>query len=229
MLRTSKSELITRVDWRKNFTAYSWNKKHHLFGYPPDKYAEFFWIASLEARFQWLRENNVNGKTSATHLIKEMIQWGGSQNGTLQKFEEGVEQVNLMELIRSTIEKLGDPRQAISMALEFPGMGLTYASKLLRFLDPENYGALDSRIRKALKTRNILDGVIIRDSSKKSMIDGYLVFLEFLSDVGEHLDKVPIDRPSCNLKRGKNSTGWRAADIEMALFEWAGEVVQQKP
>src|SRR5436309_14787323 len=129
------------------FRAYRWDAKHRLYGYPPDEYQEFHWIASLEARFLWLRAKHSLESTASIYLLKEMIQWGGSQNGVLQKFEDGLGEVNLYELLARTIGNLGSHRDASTSALQIPGMGLTYASKLLRFLDPERYGALDSRVR----------------------------------------------------------------------------------
>jgi hypothetical protein len=82
-----------------------------------------------------------------------MLQWGGSQNGVLQKFEDGVAEVCFADSLRSVLSKLSVPRDAIKSALTIPGLGLTYASKLLRLLNPEGYGALDSRIRRGLEVK----------------------------------------------------------------------------
>ena len=71
------------------FQTYIWEDKHKLFGYPADSYPDFEWIYSLENRFEWLRNNYIIANTAAIYLIQEMIQWGGSQNGVLQKFDDG--------------------------------------------------------------------------------------------------------------------------------------------
>tara|TARA_Y100000782_G_C10168314_1_gene258610 strand:+ start:124 stop:300 length:177 start_codon:yes stop_codon:yes gene_type:complete len=53
------------------------------------------------------------------------------------------------------------------------------------------------------------------------MINGYVAFLSYLSDLQQQLDTAMIMRPQCNLPAGLNASQWRAADIEMALFGWA--------
>lgn len=203
------------------FRSYRWSDKHSLYGYPPDSYGDFDWIASLERRFQWLRKNHASSVTSSLCLIREMIQWGGSQNGVLQKFDERLGETNLRELLTDVITNIGDQKQAIEAALRLPGMGLTYASKLLRFLDPDNYGALDSRVRAALQGKVAPSAIgKIHDGNQNSMSKGYLEFLKYVSAIGQQLDSEGIARPPCNLPTGARR-GWRTADIEMALFKWA--------
>jgi hypothetical protein len=204
-------------DYLNNFPMYymeySWEGKHKLFGYPADSFPDFSWIKSLEKRFNWLRENCEVSNTASIYLIREMIEWGGSQNGVLQKFSDGCGEVNLYLLIREVIRNLDEPENAIRCALAFPGLGLTYASKLLRFMRPEVYGALDSRIRRALLNQNLLP--IIYDGNLNSMITGYLDFLTLLNHLNNQLQKQAIRKPDCNL----SGTGiWRPSEIEMALF-----------
>lgn len=203
------------------FRSYSWNKKHALYGYPADTYRKFEWISSLERRFDWLRLHCKSENTASIYLIKEMIQWGGSQNGTLQKLEDGVEKYNLQHLIINTVSNLGTPDKAISSALQIPGMGLTYASKMLRFLDPECCGALDSRIRTAFSKK--VPGPLpkIHDTSHSSIVNGYVAFTSYVNDLKRRLDEEEIMRPECDLPVGTGQAGWRSADIEMALFGWA--------
>lgn len=132
------------------YEQYRWNGKHKLFGYPADSFPEFNWIASLEARFSWLRNNSSLEQTASKYLVQEMIEWGGSQNGVLQKFNDASGEVNLYNCVQEIIKNINSPRDAILSALQLPGLGLTYASKFLRFMEPGKYGALDSRIRDAL-------------------------------------------------------------------------------
>ncbi|XLZ69424.1 hypothetical protein ABT364_23270 [Massilia sp. SR12] len=210
------------ANFANHFRAYNWDAKHQLYGYPGDAYPQFSWIASLEQRFAWLRANCESQGTASIYLIREMIQWGGSQNGTLQKFEEGVGEVNLQQIMLEIISNLHNPDRAITTALSLPGMGLTYASKLLRFLDPERYGALDSRIRNALQEKAPGTLPRIYDSSQASMVGGYMAFLDHLQTIIDQLEKGTILRPPCGLPAGQRSSQWRAADVEMALFGWAG-------
>lgn len=206
------------------FRSYNWQAKHCLYGYPADSYPKFEWVTSLEERFNWLRMHCEREKTASIYMIKEMIQWGGSQNGILQKFEDGIEQHNMLHLILETVANLQSPDKAIASALKFPGMGLTYASKMLRFFDPNRYGALDSRIRKALLDRAPEVLPKIYDSSNQSMVAGYLAFTKYVDQIKAQLDEAGIVRPSCELQANDSVTQWRAADIEMALFGWSSRV-----
>jgi hypothetical protein len=69
-----------------------------------------------------------------------MIQWGGSQNGVLEKFDNALGSYCLHAKLKATLQSIQIPHRAIEAALDIAGLGLTYASKLLRFLDPERYG-----------------------------------------------------------------------------------------
>jgi len=198
------------------FEQYTWNNKHKLYGYPKDSYPDFCWIKSLENRFDWLRNNCTHEGTSSKYLIREMINWGGSQNGVLQKFDDRSGEINLYDQLKNIIDGLNDPERAISQALELPGLGLTYTSKLLRFLNPDMYAALDSRIRSRLVEEKMM--VKINDGNNNSMVKGYLNFLEVLDEIKNSLNEAEIQRPVYNFSE---SRVWRPADIEMGLFSWA--------
>jgi hypothetical protein len=201
------------------YSAYMWHAKHGLYGYPPDSFPDFHWILSLEHRFAWVRTNL--GRPSAPYLFKEMLQWGGSQNGVMQKFDDGVDEVCFADSLRSVIATLKVPASAIETSLGIPGLGLTYASKLLRFLDPQHYGALDSRIRKGLTAREWIDAggneIRISDGSVPSMVKGYCLYLDELTALKRQLHGASILCPDSAI----NKVGqWRLADIEMALFQY---------
>ena len=73
---------------------------------------------------------------------------------------------------------------------------------------PQNYPALDQKLRKAI-SKALLP--TIYDGNVSSMIRGYLKFLEIRRDI-EHQVRAP----------GPRSGGvWFPADIEMALFQFA--------
>ena len=147
-----------------------------------------------------------------------MIEWGGSRNGVLQKFNDASGEVNLFEVMGHVIGRLSDPKESISYALRLPGFGLTYASKLLRFMKPEMYGALDSRIRKALTREGKLPQ--IHDSLPSSMVCGYVRFVALLQELRKDLESTGIRKPHCHLS---DDGSWRASEIEMVLFCWAEE------
>lgn len=145
-----------------------------------------------------------------------MIQWGGSQNGVLEKFDNELGSYCLNAKLNAVLRSLELPKAAIDAALDIPGLGLTYASKLLRFLDPDKYGALDGRIRKALGKLSPSPLPIIHDSYNKSRIEGYCAFSDYLVLLKGQLQTNRILLPS-----EQGQVPWRAADIEMALFQWA--------
>jgi len=195
---------------------YVWSGKHKLFGYPPDAFPEFLWISSLEKRFAWVVRNYSKNNSASKYLLQEMIEWGGSQNGILQKFNDRCGEVNLFRVLQEVVNNLSDSKKAISSALRLPGLGLTYASKLLRFMQPEMYGALDSKIRKALNSKERL--ARIYDGNHESMVSGYVEFVGLLQEIKKNLKTKGIKKPACGLSEDGT---WRASEIEMALFCWA--------
>jgi hypothetical protein len=203
------------------FQQYSWEKKHALYGFEADCYPNFPWINSLEVRFASVRNRQKVGFKAPVLLLREMIQWGGSQNGVLQKFDENLGGICLDSALWRVIEAMDRPEDAIRAALEIPAFGLTYASKLLRFLDPVRYAALDSQIRGLLLEREPGFPTIF-DGNTKSMVAGYVAFLEVLERIRHEAQKAKVVRPECKLAAAQGETqGWRNADIEMALFAWS--------
>lgn len=215
-MQSEKERLMDLAKFPDYYQKYVWNGKHKLYGYAADRHPEYSWIFSLEKRFIWLRDNSREQKTAAKYLIREMIEWGGSQNGVLQKFEDGCGEVNLYEMIQEVIANLNDREKAIVSSLKLPGLGLTYASKLLRFMMPERYGALDSRIRGALLKEKVLPKIY--DGNINSMVRGYVQFLCLLEEINSELQEKEIGKPDCALS---TSGTWRPSEIEMALFCWA--------
>jgi hypothetical protein len=196
------------------YTNYAWDGKHRLFGYPADQYPGFDWIRSLEERFKWSRNNWSMNQSAPRHLVPEMIQWGNSlKRSTLSKFEDGLGDVNLRNCLNDVIINLANTCAAIAAARRIPGLGPTYSSKLLRFLDPDNYGALDSQIMKALGRWGIDNGI-----SNYQNVQGYCNYLSFLRALQTSLHVEEIVKPECGLSGGPR---WRLADIEMALFSMA--------
>ena len=134
------------------YESYRWEGKHYLFGYPPDVYPEFKWIRCLEARFKYVKDNpSFLDSDAPLHLIREMIKWGGSKKRDISpKFDDYLGSYCLSDKLKTVIESLDNVKDAITAALDIPGLGPTYATKMLRFLDPNQYGAMDGQIKKAL-------------------------------------------------------------------------------
>lgn len=206
------------------FEQYNWVKHHGVYGYPADTFPTFRWVKSLEERGAWF-VSKADLKDAPTHFLRELLDWGGGA-GPRMKFEAGLGNVSLLERIQKVVANIENPTLAIQHAMRLPGFGLTYGSKLLRFLDGDRHASLDSRIRGALLAEGLL--ARITDASTPSRISGYVSFLGLISKLTSGLEQAGIDRPDCDLPRGKSPTGWRVADVEMALFAWA-EHSQQKP
>jgi hypothetical protein len=181
----------------------------------------FLGSEALKRDFGFARNNHpaVNPQI----LIAEMIAWGDSQGGVAEKFDRGLGKISLVDTFQQIIAGLGNPAEALGCALGIPGLGLTYASKILRFLDPEHYGAIDSRIRRMLpdlEMDNVIGPImagmpVIYDGNMHSMINGYVQWLHRLSNLRIAVNNAGIQCPAQN--------PWRIADIEMAVFAACAE------
>lgn len=199
--------------------AYSWSNVNHASrGYPGDTFPDFPWIQSLEDRGVKIAAQGVI-TASPTDYIREILAWGAGKNDPRMKFEAGLGNVSLIAIIQQVVAHIDQPRAAIEAALQIPGFGLTYASKLLRFFQPNQHGSLDGRIRAALLKAEILPK--IHDCSASSVIDGYIRFHTLCESLVSQLESQGIRRPECSLHPAASATGWRIADVEMALFAWA--------
>lgn len=78
------------------------------------------------------------------------------------------------------------------------------------------HGSLDEQIRKHLAQSWEL--MLIYQHSRQR---GYVAFQARCMALVAELEQRGIDRPECGLTRGAGGTGWRVADVEMALFAWA--------
>lgn len=138
----------------------------------------------------------------------------------LEKFENALGSYCLHDMLSAVLECIEAPRDAIEAALDIPGLGLTYASKLLRFLEPRRYGALDSRIRHSLGQLERSPVPKIYDGNKTSMAGGYCRFVEYLECLRSEMLARSLVLPTDH----GDQLPWRAADIEMALFQWSGSL-----
>ncbi|WP_439125947.1 MAG: hypothetical protein ACNJA3_28995 (plasmid) [Pseudomonas rhizophila] len=201
--------------------AYRWtNVNHASRGYPGDTFPDFPWIQSLEGRGVRIAAKGVI-TTCPTDYLREILAWGAGTNDPRMKFEAGLGNVSLIAIIQQVVAHIHQPRAAIEAALQIPGFGLTYASKLLRFFDPTLHGSLDGRIRAALLKADKLPK--IHDSYASSMIDGYVRFHAICEGLISELEAQSICRPECSMPFAPSATGWRIADVEMALFAWAAK------
>ncbi|MNL95704.1 hypothetical protein D3C81_55070 [compost metagenome] len=211
--------VININDFPAFFRAYNWsNANHKARGYPGDKYPSFPWIKSLEERGGWLVEQSLL-TAAPTDYIRELLAWGAGKNDPRMRFEIGLGNVSLLQIFAPVVANIDSPQKAITAALQIPGCGLTYASKLLRFLQPDMHASLDGRIREAMLNAGLLSRIY--DSNENSMVRGYVAFQAFCAELVAQLDAAKIARPECSLPAAPTPTGWRVADVEMAMFAWA--------
>jgi hypothetical protein len=206
------------TEFPKMFRAYRWAGRHHDFGYPPDEYDAFQWMSSLEQRFEYMRKSFLARPTGAIYLFRELILWGDRKQGVLQKFEDGIGQERLQDLIGDVISNIEDTDEAIKSALKVSGLGLTYSSKLLRFLAPERYGALDSQIHKYIVEQEKVVGLPAR-LGKHNWVGSYSLFVEHLVNKAAKLNAAgpKFALPTNRLPSSRNAK-WLPAHVEMAYF-----------
>lgn len=145
--------------------------------------------------------------------------WGGNQHGINQRLIFNNSPAKVMKVTREAIRQIADPAVALRTILEgIDHWGLSYASKTLRCMCPEKYVALDQKLR------NSIDSSLLRtiyDGDTKSMVYGYLIFLDLCQDIQDHI-----------VAPGPRSGIWFPADIEMALFQFVwdgGQLIDESP
>ena len=127
-------------------------------------------------------------------FIKAVCNWGGYSGiaGGVIKNNDGTK---LRDAFRSAHShaNAGDDLSAIKSLLELNGLAVSFASKHLKFLAPENAVVLDSIISKRLGYELTPNG-----------------YQAFLNDCRRILERA---------KACGGREGWRVSDIEMAIFE----------
>lgn len=102
----------------------------------------------------------------------------------------------------------GDEPKAIQTLCQIPHLGITYASKIARFLDPEKCVILDSIVRERL--------------GYPHDIGGYAAFLQDCRDALEVLKASPLLDSRCR-------ASLRVCDVEAAFFMKAKELPHVRP
>lgn len=138
-----------------------------------------------------------------------IAKWGGNQHGVSARLMAKNSESDVRDKTAEAIRYFHKPKFAIGALLDLDGWGLTYASKTLMFMNPDQYGALDSNMRRGLKA------VIGRmwDGDRGSLIRGYLRFLDWCEMLR---NATPRPGP------GPGGT-WRMADAQSAVFQFCDE------
>ena len=170
----------------QKFVEYKWECYHNTFGYLADTFENGFpWIVELEKTFS-VNLHNVN---SYNALVRQLILWGGNVNDPLKRYSLGLSNnnISLDVIFKDILTNINTPKNALENAMRIPGLGHSYSTKLLRFIDPNNYGALDSRIHSKLHEYGVL--------KKTPSINNYSVFINLLKNYKNQLQRQNIVRP----------------------------------
>lgn len=135
--------------------------------------------------------------------------WGGDEErhqlGTLIDINNTSDDV--IANTRDAIQQLDNPANALRSLLRINYCGVSYGSKTLRCIRPQEYAAFDYHVRRGCE--NFLPHM----EDKEAEIAGYVGFLELCGQVRKSV-AVPGPRPEGL---------WYVADIEMGLFQFAFE------
>ena len=132
--------------------------------------------------------------------LVEIAKWGGNQHGIAGRVFKANTDEDVIKATRGAIESLDDPRAALRAMLAIRQWGLTYGSKTLRAVCPQNYGALDSLL---------LDNIDRRYMPASEVTQLYVQFLRLCEDIRQGV-----------AEPGPRQGKWFIADVEMGLFQF---------
>lgn len=139
-------------------------------------------------------ENAISRKAEQTGCLEKddlakIADWGGNQHGVKQRMMAANTDEAIRCATRAAITNLSDAIAALSALFPIKEWGLTYESKTLRFIRPQDYPALDSILKENVTTS----------------------YTKLISICREIQQEAPAGGP-------RSGGSWWIADIEMALF-----------
>ena len=143
--------------------------------------------------------------------LADIAEWGGNQHAIKKRLQAHNSPEEVIFSTKKAIQQMENPAIALrELLLGVNHWGLSYASKTLRFINPQNYPALDQKLRKNIDS-SLLPRVY--DGHIDSMVRGYLIFLSICQEIRSHV-----------IASAPRSNTWFMADIEMGLFQfvWDG-------
>lgn len=135
-------------------------------------------------------------------FVRMVVGWGGDGRvGTNFMRRNATRLIEVHEefLKCDVALKINDLEEAIKIMKGIPGLGISYASKLLKFLAPDQAVVLDSHIETGLGYKRTLEG-----------------YLEFASNCRDWANVLNTKGIKCS--RSQAGT-WRVSDVEMAIFK----------
>lgn len=135
-------------------------------------------------------------------FMRMVFGWGGSPyvgNKFMKHNAKKLQDVHSAVLASHKYLNEKNDKAAIESLTALKGLDVSYASKHLKFLDPENAVVLDS--------------IIVRELGYENSEDGYV---EFVGKCREWKELLNEKRIACG--RSREGT-WRVSDVEMAVFK----------
>ena len=220
-------DFLAQHDFPCLYRSYNWKNDTHS--------AEFPDIFRLEVKFQ-RRSSKPKGITLED--IKCVGQWGGDDPEDVKKIK-----IRDSNSFHRTARKLHELQTAKKPALttaclddlgySVAGIGPVYGSKVLRFAWPAQYGAIDRRLvglfgKEAVS--NCHRWLPLRVGNMQTLrlawTDAYPKWVDILRYFAQRLsDKCP--HPQQFVDAGlRDRDVWTCADVEMALFAYASNVLR---
>jgi thermostable 8-oxoguanine DNA glycosylase len=170
--------------------------------YTQSQYYETY--INLETRLSQKAKNI--GYLELVDLV-DIAEWGGNQHAIKKRLQAHNSPEEVKFSIKKAIQQVENPAIALrELLVGINHWGLSYASKTLRFINPQSYAALDQKLRNNID-RSLLPRIY--DGHIDSMVKGYLSFLDICQEIRSHAT-APAPR----------SNRWFIADIEMGLFQF---------
>ena len=241
------TEMLDRFVADKNFAhlymSYEWKNDTYDCGFPD--------IYDLEISVS----GSANSNEVTLDNIKEVARWGrlcrkitiqnedqfSSWNRTLSFFKASANSQEIQDLASNNTEGLAN-----MLDIVIKGIGATHVSKVLRFAWPTQYGAIDSQLVRVVgngdpdnsRQQWLQATAHLTDKGKKrwgiqphKWTEHYGVWINILRYFAQKLNSsqelsVKCPHPRQFVDAGLRSGGiWTCADIEMALFAYASDVI----
>ena len=157
---------------------------------------------ALERKGQTLLKNKFANVERVNDFVREVMKWGGRTGNRVRgNLYKNHTEEEIAEIIAQTSLLLGagDLRAAITTIISLKGLHISYGSKILRMMSPQQAGVYDS----------ILAGFL----SYPLDAEGYVNFCADCQLVAERLKKRTIKHPL------RKDGGWFVADVEAVIFD----------
>lgn len=222
-LATRVDRFVAKTDLARLYKEYSWDRDSHADGFPD--------IVRLEKQLS----RGARQKGVTLQDIRDVVAWGRLRNPRIKGPNVALAPIDLYDNDGTAIASSRPLVPLEVLQRRVHGLGPTYLSKVLRFADPEHYGAIDTRCVRVfgcgdplakkqdwltLGAHNYGTGWGISKVGS-AWPDGYGLWLAILRHIASTI-AVPCPHPPVFAKESLRRMGqWACADVEMALFTYA--------